>query len=96
MGFFLLYYCCTVNVMVIKVLFLLQSYKVSDVRKADQKVVDAQLLSAIRKHADRYLLFKNNVNVYLNYGVLFRKVLLAYLSAMFGLRSSQFPHRLQF
>jgi large subunit ribosomal protein L6e len=25
-----------------------------------------------------------------------RKVLLAYLSAMFGLRSSQFPHRLQF
>ncbi|XP_066257876.1 large ribosomal subunit protein eL6 [Euwallacea similis] len=54
-----------------------EGYKVSDTRKADQKVVDAQLFAAIRKHADR-------------------KVLLAYLSAMFGLRSSQFPHRLQF
>ncbi|XP_066148855.1 large ribosomal subunit protein eL6 [Euwallacea fornicatus] len=54
-----------------------EGYKVSDTRKADQKIVDAQVFAAIRKHSDR-------------------KVLLAYLSAMFGLRSSQFPHRLQF
>jgi len=54
-----------------------EGYKVSDTRKADQKVVDKQVLEAIRKHPDR-------------------KVLLAYLSAMFGLRSSQFPHRMQF
>ncbi|CAG9767587.1 unnamed protein product [Ceutorhynchus assimilis] len=54
-----------------------EGYKVSDTRKADQKVVDTQVLAAIRKHSDR-------------------KVLLAYLSSMFGLRSSQYPHRLQF
>ncbi|KAK9874427.1 hypothetical protein WA026_002771 [Henosepilachna vigintioctopunctata] len=54
-----------------------EGYKVSDQRKADQKVVDKLVHEAIRKHPDR-------------------KVLLAYLSAMFGLKSSQYPHRLQF
>lgn len=54
-----------------------EAYKVSDQRKADQKEVDKQIFSAIKKHPDR-------------------KVLLAYLSAMFGLRSSQYPHRLKF
>ncbi|EFA05803.1 60S ribosomal protein L6-like Protein [Tribolium castaneum] len=54
-----------------------EAYKVSDQRKADQKVVDKQVFEAIKKHPDR-------------------KVLLAYLSAMFGLRSSQYPHRMQF
>ncbi|KAG5878477.1 hypothetical protein JTB14_003164 [Gonioctena quinquepunctata] len=54
-----------------------EGYKVSEERKNDQKLVDTQILAAIKKHSDR-------------------KVLLAYLSAMWGLRSSQFPHRLKF
>ncbi|GLV36802.1 Ribosomal protein L6 [Carabus blaptoides fortunei] len=54
-----------------------ETYKASEQRKADQKVVDKQLIAAIKKHPDRKMLF-------------------TYLSAMFGLRSSQYPHRLQF
>ena len=52
-------------------------YKVSEQRKADQKVVDEMVLGAIKKNPDK-------------------KVLYAYLNAMFGLRSSQFPHRMKF
>lgn len=54
-----------------------ESYKPSDQRKADQKIVDNQVIAAIKKHPDRKMLF-------------------TYLSAMFGLRSSQYPHRLKF
>lgn len=54
-----------------------EGYKVTEQRKADQKIIDKQVRDAIRKHPDS-------------------KVLLAYLSAMFGLRSSQFPHRMKF
>ncbi|XP_044764075.1 60S ribosomal protein L6 [Coccinella septempunctata] len=54
-----------------------EGYKASEQRKADQKIVDKQILEAIRKHEDK-------------------KILLAYLSAMFGLKSSQYPHRLKF
>nr|WOS60122.1 ribosomal protein L6 [Mylabris sibirica] len=54
-----------------------ETYKCSEQRKIDQKIVDKQIMGAIRKHPDS-------------------KVLLAYLSAMFGLRSSQYPHRLVF
>nr|ACY71257.1 ribosomal protein L6 [Chrysomela tremula] len=54
-----------------------EGYKVSEVRKTDQKTVDTQVMAAVKKHADH-------------------KVLLAYLSAMWGLRSSQYPHRLKF
>ncbi|XP_053984451.1 60S ribosomal protein L6 isoform X1 [Hylaeus anthracinus] len=52
-------------------------YKASDQRKADQKVVDKFVISAIKKHKEKKMLF-------------------TYLSAMFGLRSSQYPHRLKF
>lgn len=52
-------------------------YKPSEQRKTDQKVVDKQVIDAIKKHPDRKMLF-------------------TYLSAMFGLRSSQYPHRMQF
>lgn len=52
-------------------------YKPSDQRKADQKIVDKMVIAAIKKHADKKMLF-------------------TYLSAMFGLRSSQYPHRLKF
>lgn len=52
-------------------------YKPSDQRKSDQKVVDAFILSAIKRNKDKKMLF-------------------TYLSAMFGLRSSQYPHRLKF
>lgn len=54
-----------------------ESYKVSVQRKEDQKIVDKQVIAAIRKHPDRKLLF-------------------TYLNVMFGLRSSQYPHRMQF
>ena len=54
-----------------------EGYKVSDQRKADQKIVDKQVLEAIKKNPDK-------------------KVLYAYLSSMFGLRSSQYPHRMKF
>ncbi|XP_003700247.1 ribosomal protein L6 [Megachile rotundata] len=52
-------------------------YKPSDQRKADQKVVDKFIISAIKKNKEKKMLF-------------------TYLSAMFGLRSSQYPHRLKF
>jgi len=54
-----------------------ESYKVSDQRKADQKVVDKEIIAAINKNPER-------------------KVLKAYLKSMFGLRSSQYPHRMSF
>jgi len=54
-----------------------ESYKVSDQRKADQKIVDKALIDVIKKHPDRKLLF-------------------AYLATMWGLRSSQYPHRMKF
>jgi large subunit ribosomal protein L6e len=57
--------------------YVLQVYKPSDQRKADQQVVDKQIIGVIRKHPDKKHLF-------------------AYLSAMFGLRSSQYPHRMKF
>ncbi|KAK9881583.1 hypothetical protein WA026_016456 [Henosepilachna vigintioctopunctata] len=53
-----------------------KGHKVSDQRKADQKVVDKLVHEAIRKQP-------------------YRKVLLGYLSAMFGLKS-QYPPRIQF
>lgn len=56
---------------------IFQSYKVSEQRKADQKIVDKEVIGAIKKSEDRKLLF-------------------AYLASMFGLRSSQYPHRMQF
>lgn len=52
-------------------------YKASEQRKTDQKLVDKQVIAAIKQHPDRKMLF-------------------TYLSAMFGLRSSQYPHRMQF
>lgn len=52
-------------------------YKASEQRKSDQKYVDKQVIAAIKKNADKKMLF-------------------TYLSAMFGLRSSQYPHRMQF
>ncbi|XP_076181156.1 ribosomal protein L6 isoform X2 [Ptiloglossa arizonensis] len=52
-------------------------YKASDQRKADQKVVDKFVISAIKRNKEKKMLF-------------------TYLSAMFGLRSSQYPHRLKF
>lgn len=54
-----------------------ETYKPSEQRKVDQKAVDKQVIEAIKKHADKKMLF-------------------TYLSAMFGLRSSQYPHRLKF
>lgn len=52
-------------------------YKPSDQRKADQQVVDKEIIGVIRKHPEKKHLFM-------------------YLSAMFGLRSSQYPHRMIF
>ncbi|XP_022902823.1 large ribosomal subunit protein eL6 [Onthophagus taurus] len=52
-------------------------YKPTDQRKSDQKIVDKQVIDAIKKNADKKLLF-------------------AYLATMFGLRSSQYPHRMKF
>jgi len=54
-----------------------EAYKVNDQRKADQKVVDKEIIGAIKKNPDR-------------------KILFAYLASMFGLRSSQYPHRMNF
>jgi len=54
-----------------------ESYKVTDQKKADQKIVDKELIGAIKKHPDRKLLF-------------------TYLASMWGLRSSQYPHRMKF
>ncbi|KAI4454328.1 60s ribosomal protein l6 [Holotrichia oblita] len=54
-----------------------ESYKVSDQRKADQKIVDKEIIGAIKKNPERKLLY-------------------AYLATMFGLRSSQYPHRMKF
>ena len=54
-----------------------ESYKASEQRKTDQKVVDKALNEVIRKHPERKLLF-------------------AYLGTMWGLRSSQYPHRMKF
>jgi len=56
---------------------LLQVYKPSDQRKADQQAVDKQIIGVIRKRPEKKHLFM-------------------YLSAMFGLRSSQYPHRMKF
>jgi large subunit ribosomal protein L6e len=56
---------------------ILQAYKPSEQRKADQRVVDKQIIGVIRKHPEKKHVF-------------------TYLSAMFGLRSSQYPHRLKF
>lgn len=52
-------------------------YKPSDERKSDQKLLDKQVLAAIKKHPHSTLLRK-------------------YLCTMFGLRSSQYPHRMKF
>jgi len=52
-------------------------YKVNDQRKADQKVVDKEIIAVLKKHPERKLLF-------------------AYLASMWGLRSSQYPHRMKF
>ncbi|GFG33113.1 hypothetical protein Cfor_10054, partial [Coptotermes formosanus] len=54
-----------------------EAYKPSDQRKADQQVVDKQIIGVIRKRPEKKHLFM-------------------YLSAMFGLRSSQYPHRMKF
>ncbi|GJQ79889.1 structural constituent of ribosome [Trypoxylus dichotomus] len=54
-----------------------ESYKVNDQRKADQKIVDKEIIGAIKSHPERKLLF-------------------GYLASMFGLRSSQYPHRMKF
>ncbi|XP_043481473.1 60S ribosomal protein L6 [Leptopilina heterotoma] len=54
-----------------------EEYKPNDQRKQDQKLVDKQVIAAIKKHTDKKMLF-------------------TYLSAMFGLRSSQYPHRMKF
>lgn len=54
-----------------------EPYKASEQRKTDQKDLDKQLLSALKKNKE---------------GVLIRK----YLCTMFGLRSSQYPHRMKF
>ncbi|XP_033207251.1 60S ribosomal protein L6 [Belonocnema kinseyi] len=54
-----------------------EEYKPSDQRKEDQKLMDKQVIAAIKKNKDKKMLF-------------------TYLSAMFGLRSSQYPHRMKF
>ncbi|XP_021927258.1 60S ribosomal protein L6 isoform X2 [Zootermopsis nevadensis] len=54
-----------------------EAYKPSEQRKADQLLVDKQIIGVIRKHPEKKHLF-------------------TYLSAMFGLRSSQYPHRMKF
>lgn len=54
-----------------------EKYKPSEQRKTDQKVVDKQVMAAIKKQKDSRLLRK-------------------YLGAMFGLNSSQYPHRMKF
>ncbi|OXU23907.1 hypothetical protein TSAR_014548 [Trichomalopsis sarcophagae] len=54
-----------------------EEYKPSEQRKVDQKVIDKAVIDAIKKSADK-------------------KVLFAYLASMFGLRSSQYPHRMKF
>ncbi|XP_034827667.1 large ribosomal subunit protein eL6 [Maniola hyperantus] len=54
-----------------------EKYVPSEQRKADQKLVDEQVVKAISARPDR-------------------KALRGYLRAAFGLRSSQFPHRLRF
>jgi len=57
--------------------YLRQVYKPSEQRKADQQVVDKEIIGVIRKRPEKKHLFM-------------------YLSAMFGLRSSQYPHRMKF
>lgn len=54
-----------------------EPYKPSEQRKTDQKVIDKQVMAAIKKNPERSMLFR-------------------YLSAMFGLKSSQYPHRMKF
>lgn len=54
-----------------------ESYKASEQRKTDQKEVDKQLVTALKKNKEGNLLSR-------------------YLCTMFGLRSSQYPHRMKF
>jgi len=54
-----------------------EGYKVSDVRKTDQSVVDKAVIEAIKKRSDKGLVIK-------------------YLKAMFGLKKTQYPHRIKF
>ncbi|KAJ8683395.1 hypothetical protein QAD02_019187 [Eretmocerus hayati] len=54
-----------------------EGYKPTDQKKSDQKAIDKLVIAAIKKNADKKMLF-------------------AYLASMFGLRSSQYPHRMKF
>ncbi|VVC24427.1 60S ribosomal protein L6E,Ribosomal protein L2 domain 2,Translation protein SH3-like domain [Cinara cedri] len=62
-----------------KILFVQKNktYRPTEKRKSDQKLVDKQILDILKKHPDR-------------------KTFLMYLASTFGLKSNQYPHRMQF